>query len=107
LLVKMLDAPSFLWRAELAGHPRDTVRWKKVHEFAHRSFPNPGVAFVDWHVALADAVAGDDIERERGKSKPSRSPDVIRRGRRFPQLHVASRHFSVVIIRRRSRRSNR
>ena len=28
LLVKMLDAPSFLWRAELAGHPRDTDRWK-------------------------------------------------------------------------------
>ena len=62
VLVKMLDAPSFLWRAELAGHPRDTHRWRKVHEFAHRAFPNPGVAFVDWHVALADAVAGDDIE---------------------------------------------
>jgi tetratricopeptide (TPR) repeat protein len=62
LLVKMLDAPSFLWRAELAGHPRDTDRWKRVHEFAHSAFPNPGIAFVDWHVALADAVAGDDIE---------------------------------------------
>ncbi len=62
LLVKMLDAPSFLWRAELAGHPRDATRWRRVHEFAHQTFPNPGIAFVDWHVALADAVAGDDIE---------------------------------------------
>lgn len=62
LLVKMLDAPSFLWRAELAGHPRDAERWRRVHDFAHQTFPNPGIAFVDWHVALADAVAGDDIE---------------------------------------------
>ena len=62
LLVKMLDAPSFLWRAELAGHPRDKERWRKVHDFAHRTFANPGIAFVDWHVALADAVEGDDVE---------------------------------------------
>lgn len=62
LLVKMLDAPSFLWRAELAGHPRDTERWKTVRDFAQRTFPNPGIAFADWHIALTDAVAGDDIE---------------------------------------------
>ena len=61
-LVKMLDAPSFLWRAELAGHPRDAERWGKVRAYARETFPNPGIAFVDWHVALAEAVAGDDIE---------------------------------------------
>lgn len=65
--VKMLDAPSFLWRAELAGQPRDEARWRKVHAFAHASFPDPGMNFVDWHVALADAAHGDDIEPRTGR----------------------------------------
>jgi hypothetical protein len=38
-LVRLLDAPSYLWHAELAGHPRDPVRWQVLHEFAHRAFP--------------------------------------------------------------------
>ena len=61
-IVKMLDAPSFLWRAELAGHPRDTARWQQVGTFAHRIFPSPGVAFADWHVALTEAATGADVE---------------------------------------------
>ena len=60
--VKMLDAPAFLWRAELAGHPRDVARWKRVRDFAHATFPNPGFNFVDWHVALTDAAVGEDVE---------------------------------------------
>jgi tetratricopeptide (TPR) repeat protein len=62
LFVKVLDAPAFLWRAELAGHKRDLARWQKVYDFAHATFPNPGNNFVDWHVALTDAVHGDDVE---------------------------------------------
>lgn len=58
-VVKLMDAASYLWRAELAGHPRDEARWRAVHEFAHRAFPRPGLAYADWHVALTDAVAGD------------------------------------------------
>ncbi len=60
--VKVLDAPAFLWRAELAGYPRDTERWRKVHDFAHATFPNPGNNFVDWHFALTDAVHGENVE---------------------------------------------
>ncbi len=63
-LVKLLDAPSWLWRAELAGHPRDHARWQVLHEFAHRAFPRPGVPFADWHVALIDAVVGDATAAE-------------------------------------------
>jgi tetratricopeptide (TPR) repeat protein len=63
-MVKVLDSASFLWRAELAGHPRDLDRWRSVHEFAHRLFPNPGMAFVDWHVALADATVGEPLSAE-------------------------------------------
>ena len=61
-MVKMLDAPSFLWRAELAGHPRDLVRWQQVGTFAQSKFPSPGVAFADWHVALTEAATGTDVE---------------------------------------------
>ena len=58
-LVKLLDGPSFLWRAELAGHPRKPELWQALHAFAHKSFPRPGTAFADWHMALIDAVLND------------------------------------------------
>jgi tetratricopeptide (TPR) repeat protein len=68
-IVKLMDAASYLWRAELAGHPRDEVRWRAVHAFAHQVFPRPGVAYADWHVALADAVAGDAAAAEARASE--------------------------------------
>jgi Tfp pilus assembly protein PilF len=54
------DAVSFLWRWELAGHPRDTEAWRIMHDFANSAFPRAGVAFSDMHIALAQAVAGND-----------------------------------------------
>jgi hypothetical protein len=56
----VIDTASFLWRSELAGHGRDDGRWRSIHEFARKMFPRAGMAYVDWHVALADAVMGDD-----------------------------------------------
>ncbi|WP_207538086.1 tetratricopeptide repeat protein [Sabulicella rubraurantiaca] len=63
-LIKIFDAPSFLWRAELAGHPRDHARWEALHGFVRRLFPHPGLPYADWHIALVDAVAGDPAETE-------------------------------------------
>ena len=60
----LTDAVAFLWRAELAGHPRDPARWRVLHDFSRRMFPQPGIAFVDTHAALADAVAGDGAALE-------------------------------------------
>ena len=57
---KVNDAVSFLWRWELAGHPRDSEAWRMMHEFAISAFPRAGSAFSDLHIALAQAVAGDD-----------------------------------------------
>jgi tetratricopeptide (TPR) repeat protein len=57
---KLNDAVSFLWRWELAGHPRDAASWRTMHDFANRAFPRAGTAFSDMHIALALAVAGDD-----------------------------------------------
>ncbi|MSP29776.1 MAG: hypothetical protein EXR09_04790 [Acetobacteraceae bacterium] len=35
----MADAVAFLWRAELAGQPRNPALWRAVHDFAHKTFP--------------------------------------------------------------------
>ena len=56
---KITDPVSFLWRWELAGHPRDGGAWRRVHYFATAAFPRSAVAFCDMHVALARAVGGD------------------------------------------------
>src|SRR5215469_2081721 len=56
---KVTDAVSFLWRWELAGHPRDADAWRVMHDFANSAFPRPGVAFSDMHIALPLVVAGN------------------------------------------------
>lgn len=56
---KLQDAASFLWRWELAGHPRDEAAWVAMRDFARAHFPRAGIAFADLHVMLAEAVAGD------------------------------------------------
>lgn len=53
-------AIALLWRSELAGRPRDTEAWRSVRDRAHQLFPHAGVAFIDAHIALADAITGDD-----------------------------------------------
>src|SRR5439155_21785439 len=57
---KVTDPVSFLWRWELAGHARDAEAWRMIHDFANSAFPRAGVAFSDMHIALAEAVAGND-----------------------------------------------
>ena len=61
---KLSDSSAFLWRSELAGHPRDHARWAKLLEYAREKIPRPGFSLADWHVALAFAVAGDDAASE-------------------------------------------
>jgi tetratricopeptide (TPR) repeat protein len=61
---KMFDAAAFLWRSELAGHPRDTARWAALRDFAHATFPSPGLNLLDWHIGLAEAVTGDTAALE-------------------------------------------
>jgi tetratricopeptide (TPR) repeat protein len=61
---KVTDPVSFLWRWELAGHPRDVAAWSMMHEFANSAFPHAGVAFSDMHIALTEAVAGNHTALE-------------------------------------------
>ncbi len=77
---KLNDAVSFLWRWELAGHPRNPDAWRQIQAFANGAFPRAGAAFSDLHVALAQAVARDDaalVER-------TRQIDALARAGRYP-----------------------
>ena len=77
---KVTDAVSFLWRWELAGHPRDHEAWRMMHDFATGAFPRAGVAFSDMHIALAQVVAGNDAALEAR----ARQMDELARNGRYP-----------------------
>jgi len=53
------DAPAFLWRAELAGQGRRENEWRDIRDYALKSFPKAGVAFIDVHRVLACVAAND------------------------------------------------
>ncbi len=56
---KITDGVSFLWRWELAGHPRDLAAWHRMRDLANNSLPGAGAALADMHVMLIQAVTGD------------------------------------------------
>jgi tetratricopeptide (TPR) repeat protein len=58
---KVSDGAAFLWRSELAGHPRDAAAWRTLYDYANTALPRPGSGLADLHVILAQAVMGDDI----------------------------------------------
>lgn len=85
-LIKIFDAPSFLWRAELAGHPRDHARWEALRGFVRRLFPRPGLPYADWHIALVDAVTGAPAEAE---ARLAEMEEMVGAGR-YPAGHVVA-----------------
>jgi tetratricopeptide (TPR) repeat protein len=90
---KLNDAVSFLWRWELAGHPRDADAWRVVHDFVTGAFPHPGIAFSDMHIALAEAVAGNGAALEARE----RQIDELGHNGRYPSgslVPAVSRGFA-------------
>ena len=75
---KITDGVSFLWRWELAGHPRDADAWRMMHEFATNALPRAGAALPDLHVVLVQAVAGDAVALE---TRVRQVEDLARDGR--------------------------
>ncbi len=57
---KMTDGAGFLWRSELAGHPRDAAAWRALHDFGKNALPRPGAGLADLHLILTAVVMGDD-----------------------------------------------
>ena len=60
-----IDASSFIMRAAIAGHPLDTRECREVAAFARKHFPEPGVPFVNAHLAMAFASVGDGVALSR------------------------------------------
>jgi Tfp pilus assembly protein PilF len=90
---KVTDPVSFLWRWELAGHPRDADAWRIMHDFATGAFPRAGLAFSDMHIALAEAVAGNDAALE---AREGQIDELTRNGRypSGPLIPAVSRAFA-------------
>jgi tetratricopeptide (TPR) repeat protein len=61
----LTDAAAFLWRAELAGAPRNPELWHEVKRYGDQNFPAAGLAFADVHRALAYAATGDEVALEK------------------------------------------
>ena len=75
---KVTDGAAFLWRSELAGHPRDEAAWRALHEYANSSLPRPGNGLADLHVILTQAVMCDD---SRSDTRARQIETLAREGR--------------------------
>jgi tetratricopeptide (TPR) repeat protein len=90
---RMSDGAAFLWRSELAGHPRDAAAWRALYDYATSALPSPGSGLADLHVILAQAVMGDDAGLA---SRSRRMEDMALEGR-YPSgsyLPTLSRGFA-------------
>ncbi len=76
----VMDGSAFLWRAELAGHTVPDGEWDRMRAFAEQHFPNPGMAFADWHIAMAEVAGGapeasaDRVARMEALAEAGRYP---------------------------------
>jgi hypothetical protein len=89
----MSDGAAFLWRSELAGHPRDEDAWRAMHAYANRALPRPASGLADLHVILAQAVMGDDA----GLDARARQMEALAQQGRYPSgdyLPLLARGFA-------------
>jgi tetratricopeptide (TPR) repeat protein len=77
---RVSDGAAFLWRSELAGHPRDAAAWRTIYEYANRALPQPGSGLADLHVIVALAVMGDDAALDAR----TRQIEALARKGRYP-----------------------
>jgi tetratricopeptide (TPR) repeat protein len=88
---KISDGAAFLWRSELAGHPRDAAAWRTLYDYASSALPRPGNGLADLHVILAQAVMADDAR--------ARQIEDLARAGRYPSgsyLPALARGFAAV-----------
>ena len=77
---KTWDGVAFLWRSELAGHPRNEPAWRTLYDYAASALPRPGAGLADLHVILTHAVMRDDAALDAR----SRQIEELARERRYP-----------------------
>jgi len=77
---KVSDGAAFLWRSELAGHPRDAAAWRALQDYANSALPRPGNGLADLHVFLVQAVMRD----EAALDARARQIEALAREGRYP-----------------------
>jgi tetratricopeptide (TPR) repeat protein len=77
---KVWDSAAFLWRSELAGHPRDVTAWRTLYDYAAGALPRPGAGLADLHVILAHVVMRDDAALDAR----IRQIEELARDKRYP-----------------------
>ncbi|HEV2336460.1 MAG TPA: tetratricopeptide repeat protein [Stellaceae bacterium] len=90
---RLSDGAAFLWRSELAGHPRDAAAWRAMRDYANSALPLPGSGLADLHVILAQAVMGDAALPDTRASQI----EELARAERYPSgsyLPALSRGFA-------------
>ncbi len=90
---RVSDGTAFLWRSELAGHPRDTAAWRAMNDYANSALPRPAAGLADLHVILAQAVMRDDV----GLDARARQMEAMASEGRYPSgsyLPALSRGFA-------------
>lgn len=77
---KMTDGAGFLWRSELAGHPRDSAAWRTMYDYGMSALPRPGAGLADLHVILTHAVMRNDAALDTR----TRQMEELARDGRYP-----------------------
>ena len=95
---RVTDGAAFLWRSELAGHPRDADAWRAIYDYANGALPQPGSGLADLHVILAMAVMGDDDALD---ARSQRMEAMAREGRYPSTSYLPSLARGIVAFERR------
>ncbi len=85
---KTWDGVAFLWRSELAGHPRNEPAWRTLYDYAASNLPRPGAGLADLHVMLTHAVMRDDaaLSARTGQIKELVGGNCYASGSYVPEL---------------------
>jgi hypothetical protein len=92
----MTDGVSLLWRLQVSGHPVARDTWRDLAGHAGRWFPKAGNSFVDVHMGLLAAMAGDwsALERRIAELEVRSSQGKLPAGKVVPDLCRAARAFA-------------
>ena len=63
-IFRLVDFASFQWRRKVLGHALDTADLQENAAYTRENFPKPGLGFVNIHIALVLAAAGEGAALE-------------------------------------------
>jgi tetratricopeptide repeat protein len=92
------DGASLLWRMALENGAG--VDWRELHEYGRNRFPGPAGHFIEWHLAMAAAGAGDEEAANRRLAALGEMPPgpVLRHACRAFRAFAAGDHGQVIAL---------